>query len=324
MNLAVKRLKPLIAWTKEVRGAFVRSKCPMHAAGLTYFSMLAIVPILCVLLVAAKTLGVADYAERQLNRHIDAMIENVERGQDDELASFALVSEEEREKKRLAAKEFAAQARSISAELFDRVEKFDIGTLGWIGFGFLLWTVVSSVGMVEVSLNEIFEVAALRPIWLRAVLYLGLTVALPIIMAVILSLPVISAVNGLLQPSALSSALKPVFSFIMHLVDSWAVRGLVVFSSTVLAFSFLYWMLPNCRVRWRHALFGGILAAISFGGWLKACAVVQVGISRSSALYGSFAFLPIILAWFYISWQLFLLGACMTSAFDGAQRRLGR
>jgi uncharacterized BrkB/YihY/UPF0761 family membrane protein len=49
---------------------------------------------------------------------------------------------------------------------------------------------------------------------------------------------------------------------------------------------------------------------------MKLCAVAQIGISRTSAMYGSFAFLPIVLAWMYMSWQLVLLGANMVKAFE--------
>lgn len=319
MKKTLKPLKALWSWGNDAASSFMRANCSMHAAALTYFSMLAFVPILCVLLVAAKSFGVAEYAERQINVHIDAMIANVERAQDDSLAKLAAGSEEEREKKRIAAKEFADQARSISTELFDRIEKFDIGTLGWIGFGFLVWTVISSVGMVEVSFNQIFDVASPRPVWLRMALYLGLTVVLPVTVAVIFSLPVFNAVKGVFSPGV-SSAVKPLFDTMARLVDSPVVRGLFVTASSAVVFSFLYWILPNRRIRPRHAVYGGLITSVCFGGWLKACAVAQVGISKSSALYGSFAFLPIILAWFYISWQLILLGACMTRAFERDRR----
>jgi membrane protein len=43
--------------------------------------------------------------------------------------------------------------------------------------------------------------------------------------------------------------------------------------------------------------------------WLKVCAIAQIGIAKTSALYGSFAFLPIILAWMYMSWEIILFGA---------------
>ena len=74
--------------------------------------------------------------------------------------------------------------------------------------------------------------------------------------------------------------------------------------------------MPNCKFRFRHAWYGGLLTAVMFGAVLKVCAVAQVGIGKSSALYGSFAFLPIVLAWLYFSWQVILLGSCMVRAFS--------
>jgi membrane protein len=63
-------------------------------------------------------------------------------------------------------------------------------------------------------------------------------------------------------------------------------------------------------VRFSSAFAGGAVTAALFGGWMKLCAVAQIGIAKSSALYGSFAFFPIVLAWVYMSWQIVLLGAC--------------
>ena len=73
-------------------------------------------------------------------------------------------------------------------------------------------------------------------------------------------------------------------------------------------------VLPNRKVPFRDAVIGGFVTAFLFGAWVKICAVAQVGIAKSSALYGSFAFLPIVLAWMYMSWQIVLLGACITHA----------
>lgn len=293
----------------------------MHAAGLTYFSLLAIVPVLCIFLFAAKTLGIDEYAERQINLHLDAMIANIEKGQSDKFAVLAASSEEELEKKRIMAAEFATTARDVSGALFDRIEKFDIGTLGWIGFVFLLWTVISSVGTVETSLNAVFRVGKQRALWMKALLYLSIAVVLPVLTALVLSLPVLNVLKDLLTSvMGANWVTKRVSEGIMVFLDSWLVRFAVMFCVTSVAFAFVYWLLPNCRVRWRHAMYGGMITAVLFAGWMKVCAVAQVGISKSSALYGSFAFLPIVLAWFYMSWQIILLGACMTRSFSVAKR----
>ena len=83
-----------------------------------------------------------------------------------------------------------------------------------------------------------------------------------------------------------------------------------------LVFAFLFKVMPNCRVNGRASMRAGLVTAVFFGAWMKICAVAQVGIAKTSALYGSFAFLPIVLAWLFMSWQIVLLGCCMARAWS--------
>ena len=308
--------KRLIAWAKGVVGGFLSNYGTMHAAGLTYFAMLSLVPALCCILVVAKACSVDRFARDQINAQIDGFITNIEKGQDDDLAKLAPQSEEEREKKRIAAEEFAAQARSVSNQLFARIDAFDASTFGWVGFGFLLWTVISSLSMVEMSFNQIWRVSKPRPIWKRAYIYLFIMVVLPILAAVAMSLPMLNIVKDIIIATMGSLWLtKWVSNGLIWLIDSWVFRFAITFSSMSVLFGFVFWVMPNCRVKCRHAWYGGLVTAGLFGGWLKLCAVAQVGIAKSSALYGSFAFVPIVLAWLYMSWQIVLLGANMVKAF---------
>ena len=97
-------------------------------------------------------------------------------------------------------------------------------------------------------------------------------------------------------------------------LDSWALRMAITLFFSTLVFAFLFKVLPNCRVRFRPAFWSGLVTALLFSSWFRICAVAQVGIAKSSALYGSFALLPIVLAWLYMSWQIVLLGCCMVRA----------
>ena len=190
--------KKIVKWFKTVVNDFNTSHCAMHAAGLTYFAMLSLVPLLCVLLSVAKLCGADDFARDQINSHIDAMISNVEHAQEDELANVAPISDEERERRRIAAEEFAAQAREISNKLFERIAQFDVWTFGWIGFGFLVWTVISAISMVETSFNEVFHVEKARPIWKRAYLNIFTAVILPIFAALALSVPILAVAKQII------------------------------------------------------------------------------------------------------------------------------
>ena len=310
-------MKKILSWSRRSVKGFLDNHCSLHAAGLTYFSMLALIPVLCCIVAVAKMAHVDHYAQEQMNAQIDSWITSIEKGQDSEIAKLTTPQDEERaRKKRIATEEFARQARQFSDQLFGRIARFDVRRMGWIGFGLLLWTVISSLGQVEVCLNEIWGVAKPRPIWKRAYLYIFVAAVMPVLATLAMSLPVLNAVKDAIVATMGATWLtKWVSDGLVWFIDFWGFRLLISLSFASLAFGYFFWVLPNCKVSWRHALYGGGITAVLFGAVLKACAVAQVGIAKSSALYGSFAFLPIMLAWFYMSWQVILLGASMVRAF---------
>ena len=311
-------MKKIFRWGKSVVDSFLGCHCSLHAAGLTYFSMLALVPVLCCILVLAKAVHVDEFARNQINAQIDALITQVEEGKGKYAAQENSTPEEQQklEKKKVAAEEFARQARGFSDQLFSRIEKFDVGRLGWIGFAMLLWTVISSLGQVEVSFDEVWDIPKARPIWKKAYLYLFVGTVMPVLATLAMSLPVLKAVkNAIVSTMGATWLTKWVSDGLCWFIDWWPFRLAISLGFASLAFGYFLWVMPNGKVRWRHAWWGGLLTAVLFGAVLKLCAIAQVGIAKSSALYGSFAFLPIVLAWFYMSWQVILLGACMVRAF---------
>ena len=312
-------MKKIVDWGRCVVQGFLDNHCSLHAAGLTYFSMLTLIPVLCCIIVFAKMARVDHYAREQLNGQIDAFITNIEKGQESELAKLTPQDAKQAEKKRIAAEEFAHQARQFSDQLFSRIEKFDVRKIGWIGFGLLLWTIISSLGQVEVCLNEIWDVRKPRPIWKRAYLYLFVATVIPVFAILAMSMPILNVVkNVILATMGATWLTKWASDGLVWFIDFWAFRLVISLGFASLAFGYFFWVLPNCRVRWLHAWYGGAITAVLFGAVMKVCAIAQVGIAKSSALYGSFAFLPIILAWFYMSWQVILLGASMVHAFETA------
>ena len=76
----------------------------------------------------------------------------------------------------------------------------------------------------------------------------------------------------------------------------------------LLGFAFLYWFLPNTNVRIGPALLGGLVAAVLFGIAQALYIGFNVGVTRSNAIFGSFAALPLLLVWLYVSWIVVLLG----------------
>src|SRR5262249_57654889 len=75
------------------------------------------------------------------------------------------------------------------------------------------------------------------------------------------------------------------------------------------AFTFLYFFIPNTRVKLTSALVGGLVAAVLWQtvGW--GFAVFVASSTRYYAIYSSFAILLLFLLWLHVGWVILLLGA---------------
>jgi len=89
----------------------------------------------------------------------------------------------------------------------------------------------------------------------------------------------------------------------------------------------LYHSIPNTPVRWRHAWAGGIFVSVGIELAKKGLALYLARMPTYSAVYGTFATLPILLIWIYIAWVIVLLGAVVAaylpSLMAGVARRSG-
>lgn len=295
---------------RELWTRYARAHCALHAAGLTYFSMLALMPLLCVVLLCAKACGAGDYVLAQVDGQVEGLVRAVEEGPEDDFVPLALpLDAAAREERRAGAQAFARQVRALASRLRGQMDRFDARALGWAGCLLLVWTVVSSIGMIEVSFNQIWGVKKARAFWRRIGLYLLLAFLLPPLLALSAAPPLAKLVKDAAVLLEGPACLAPLSKGLVALVDSRLVRFAVTTFFTALVFAALYKIIPNCPVRTRNAWRGGLFAALASGAWLKLCAVLQIGIARASMLYGSFALFPLLLAGLYMGWQIVLLGA---------------
>ncbi len=297
---------------------FSRHRCALHAAGLTYYSLMSLVPVLCLLVLLARACGLGDFAREKINVTMDQMIANFEKGPE-KLPDFMKKNQspEQIEAKRQAAQDFARQARQLSNDIFDRIAKVDLRKVGIFGVLLLLWTVVSTFGMVEHAFNEVWEVDRPRPLLRKILLYAVVSLVLPLLVTLSLSMPILHVVQAALDATlGASSYTKWVGDALISVLNSRLFSIAFTLTFTIAAFTFILNFMPHRKIPFRASLNAGIVTSILFGGWMKLCAIAQVGIAKSNAMYGSFAFVPIILAWLYMSWQIILLGSNMTYAFE--------
>ena len=100
------------------------------------------------------------------------------------------------------------------------------------------------------------------------------------------------------------------------LVFSGAVSAVLPPILTVVVFAVVYYHLPNARVQWPDAAFGGIVAVIlfEFGKhlffWLTSVSIA----TQRSAVYGPMAGFVVLLMWAFAAGLIFLYGAALVKA----------
>jgi len=82
--------------------------------------------------------------------------------------------------------------------------------------------------------------------------------------------------------------------------------------STIILFTVAYTLIPNTRVKFKYALIAGIVCGIAFQIFQYIYINGQIWVSRYNAIYGSFAFLPLLLLWLQLSWLIFLFGVLLS------------
>lgn len=77
---------------------------------------------------------------------------------------------------------------------------------------------------------------------------------------------------------------------------------------TFAAFIFLYWFIPNCKVRFKSAAIAGVSVGVLFEIIKSGFGYTIGNFTSYDQIYGAFAVLPVFLLWIYLSWNLILLG----------------
>lgn len=83
----------------------------------------------------------------------------------------------------------------------------------------------------------------------------------------------------------------------------------IPYLTSFLAFTLIYWAVPNCNVPLKHAAIGGAVVALFFEIGQEVFAEATTFFPSYQLIYGAFAAVPLFLMWLYLSWLVILLGA---------------
>ena len=183
------------------------------------------------------------------------------------------------------------------------------GQIGWAGALVLLFTALALILTIDRKLNDIWRVRTPRPLTQRVLVYWAVLTLGPLLLAASLTA----------TSYAFSGAGMARSGSLRVLLDS------LQFSLMTGGMAALYRFVPNTRVRWSHALVGGLFTAgaLELAKGVLAWYLGQV--PTYSVVYGTFATVPILLVWFYVAWVIVLLGAVVAaylpSLLSGIARR---
>lgn len=175
-----------------------------------------------------------------------------------------------------------------------------------IGIVFLVITALTTMFTVDRVFNQIWNVKRQRSVMNKVVLYWAVLSLAPVLVG--LSISVSTALIG-----DTMAGVNPVLG------GMFPVLNLIPLLLTVLAFAFIYRIVPNRAVHWKDALVGGLLAAVLFEISKRAFAAYITHFPSYTALYGALAAFPIFLLWIYVSWIIVLLGASTVAALPVAR-----
>lgn len=179
-----------------------------------------------------------------------------------------------------------------------------------VGLILLLYTVINLISSIEDTLNGIWQIKKSRTWYRRITDYLALILIMPVLLT---SSSGLSLFISTLQSSFLSNYtfLTPITKLILNIAP---------YIITSLAFTGLYLVLPNTRVKFANGLIAGFIAGSAFQLFQFIYISGQLWVSKYNAIYGSFAALPLLLLWLQLSWLICLFGAELSYALQNVKK----
>lgn len=192
-----------------------------------------------------------------------------------------------------------SQSAVVTENILAFVDNIQVGVLGSIGIGLLLYTSVSMISKIEDSFNFIWAIRQDRGFTQRFGEYLSVLLVGPVL--------VFSAI-GLTASLRSSTVVMTLAQYEPFGTTLLLITKLTPYVLIVAALTFIYSFIPNTRVKWRAAAAGGLFAGIAWESASIGFARFVTGASSYSAIYSGFAIVIILLIWLYVSWVIVLFG----------------
>lgn len=248
---------------------FVQDKGFDKASTLTFYTLLAIVPLIAIGFGIAQALGFADKFIEQVKTQLQSQPQVAEK-----LIQFA-----------------NATLKTTRG-----------GVIASFGVVILFWTVIKTLGNIASFFNEIWKVKTSRTLWQEVKSYVPLILLFPIFLVGSSSVLIYMSTTAIMasQQIEILNFLGPLFFYLFNFI-SYLISWILL--------SFFYIYLPNTKVPWKAGFKAGIITGFLYFIWQWVYATFQAHASSYGVIYGSFAAVPLFLIWLNYSWLILIFGA---------------
>jgi len=306
-------------WALVIR-SFVRNRCPVRAAALSYTSLLALIPLLAVAISVTSGLLKSEGEEKiyqVIDRFVSSVMPPTTPSNNDQKVSLDLgpgVSVASTPTNTPVETNLAATAgtdprvavaqKEVARKIRGFIQKTSSGALGTIGMLLLVVVAIQMLANIEETFNDIWGVTRGRNWHRRIVLYWTTITLGPLALAGAL---------GLASSTHLKSAESLVTQ--MPFIGSLFFQ-LLPLAMLWLTFALIYQLVPNTKVRFGAAFVGGVVGGSlwhlnNLFGFLFVSRVVT-----NINIYGSLGLIPVFMISLYFSWLILLFGAQVAYAFQ--------
>ncbi|MCK4629351.1 MAG: YihY/virulence factor BrkB family protein [Sedimentisphaerales bacterium] len=258
---------------------FDEDRCSLRASALTFYSLLSIVPVVAMFFGIAKGFGFEQRVQEELLEKFQGQKEVIE-----DVIDFA----------------------------HKLLENASGGLIAGIGVALLFWSIIKVLGNIEHSFNHIWGIKKARAWGRKFSDYLSFMLISPVLL-------VMSSSITVFIKSRLTSLSENMGAFGAAIMLLLPLLKFLPFLMVWILFTFIFYWMPNTKVRFRSSLVAGITAGTLFQvvQWLYV--TFQIGVAKYGAIYGSFAALPLFLVWLQISWLIVLFGAELSFAHQNVE-----
>ena len=192
------------------------------------------------------------------------------------------------------------KAGEVSGRIVEFVNNIDVRVLGAVGLGLLVYTVVTLMQKIESAFNYTWHIAKQRSFAERFSTFISVLTVGPLLVFAALAITGTVMNNAIMQWLASHEPFGTIVREVVHYIPYFLVIG---------AFTFLYVLIPNTRVRVLPALIGGIVAGLLWETTGMVFAYFVATATKYQAVYATFGTAMFFMIWLYVSWLILLVGA---------------